>query len=931
MHHHLPKVKRTWFKITKKGRVLHCMATMAGCVCLAGPAMADFPFPIDNTVVNSTQILNDGQSGTITSTGSIVVIDESGVQINGDDSITLTNAGLISTTGDNYGVYGVDSSSLSNYSSITNSGTITATSPNEYATGILANFLDSSIIDNSGTIEATGLYYATGIASNNTDNNSSISNSGTISATSTDGDASGINTGYMKYNSSVNNSGTISAIADNGWAIGIQSRELEDSSITNGDTGQINVSSNDFAFGIYADSLSGNSTITNAGLLQLNNSGNGATIGIFTFELDDNAAITNSGTIEASSSNENYAYFTTGILAFITSPESVITNDGIIRVETAAGGYFNGGIVSKYGDGTINNSGTITLTQDNPYGYEAAGVLNLIGSPTIVNSGTIQALTTSGAISNENFSVFTPGGSLVNESEGVLEGLLFVGGGVDNQGTISLPTPTSTAFSSGYSGYVGYLYNSGTLGITLYNDDDPDNTQYSILQVAGTAVLLDDSIIHVDVHSASQDQPLMVGQTLEGIIRASSITADLDLLNTTDNSALLKFTPVLSNEDTWLDLNIEQDRTILQATTSAGKKGILGTAGALDELTDSDDPDLNSFIGELFTYETDEEVAQGVAQASPVNATTSPTVANTMFNTMSSVVRARLQSVRGFNSGEQLFSDRNLWVKPLGAHTEQDSRDGINGFSADSYGLGLGADGEYTAGRHLGLAFFYTGADVDSKGVSQDNDLQVFNLMAYGSNPLMDDSTELFYQAGGGLQATDSRRYISAVDETAKADFTAKSLFAQLKGTKTLYPSDKLKTMFGLGLSYMYYYNPSYHEKGAGGLNLDVDSFDSNALVASLEGDLFYDLGSNFRLLASAAVGYDLIDDDTSVTSNFQGDNSVVFATDGIDNSPFIFKLGAGIAKNIQDNLSVDLKYDLDGRSSDYLNHVVTAQLNWKF
>lgn len=1003
MHHHLPKVKKTWFKISKKGRVLHCVATLTGCVCLAGPAAAATAFNIDNIEVNITQDLNtNGDTGTVTNTGRIVVGDDNGVEIFAHSDITLSNAGLISSTGTTSSVLGI-SASLIEDSTISNSGIISVSSEKYNTTGIAADILYSSVISNSGALsvsanslysEATGIetgplidstisnsgtisviadyatgihadevkyssisnsgtltvdggYYSTGIQTDELRFDSTISNSGTLTVEA-EYYATGIEAYSLEYGSSISNSGTVTVRAGS-YADGIVVHSVFDASISN--TGELHVSSDgDIAVGIHSEQMSGDSTIENAGLINVE--GSRVAVGISAFYMYDNSSVTNSGTIEVTDA-EVYSSIV-GILNVFGDPGTSITNAGSIDVTGTEGSFWNAGIFAKYNAGAIANSGTITLTQDNPSTYSywiipAAGILNLDGSPTINNSGTIQALNSDGSISNHSYSVFSLNGTLTNDATGVLKGLLYVGGSVDNSGLIVLPLPTTTGYflsgSSGSptslsissaispssaSGYVGSLNNSGTIGITLVKDGESLENTYSILKVGGEAVLQAGSTIDVNVASVTPHQ-LFIGETLAGIIQAGSIVTDVDLLNTTDNSALLKFTPLLSHEDTWLDLEIEQDRTILEATRDSGRNGVTGTAAALDSLTDTDDPDLSDFISDLYGYETDEEVADAVVQASPVNATTSPTVVSGLLRAMNTVVRARLLSVRGFNSGDQMFSDQNLWLKPYGGYTEQDDRDGINGFDADSYGFGLGADGEYTTGKRLGLAFFYTGVDVDIEDVNQENEMDVFNLMAYGSNPLYGENTELFYQVGGGLQKTDSSRYIAATDDTATADFTSQSLFAQAKGSKTIAPNERLKTMFSLGLSYSYFHNPSYQESGAGGLDLDVESFDGNALVASLEGDVFYDLGAGFQLLGSAAIGYDLIDDDTTVNANFLGDTTVSFATEGIDNSPFIFNAGLGLAKNIQDNLSVDLKYDVDGRSSDYVNQAVTAQLTWKF
>jgi len=143
--------------------------------------------------------------------------------------------------------------------------------------------------------------------------------------------------------------------------------------------------------------------------------------------------------------------------------------------------------------------------------------------------------------------------------------------------------------------------------------------------------------------------------------------------------------------------------------------------------------------------------------------------------------------------------------------------------------------------------------------------------MAYGSNPLIDETTNIFYQIGGGLQPTESSRYIQALGTRATADYTAKNIFAQAKATKEFKPAQNLKAIVGPKLSYLWFYTPSYQETGAGGMNLNVDSFDSQSLVAALEGDVIWSFPKDMELMARASLGYDLINDSTFVGSSFQG------------------------------------------------------------
>ncbi len=59
----------------------------------------------------------------------------------------------------------------------------------------------------------------------------------------------------------------------------------------------------------------------------------------------------------------------------------------------------------------------------------------------------------------------------------------------------------------------------------------------------------------------------------------------------------------------------------------------------------------------------------------------------------------------------------------------------LNGFDLKTYGLGFGADTEIKDNSKLGLALFYTNGSVDTNGVSQKADLDVYTALVYGNVP----------------------------------------------------------------------------------------------------------------------------------------------------------------------------------------------------
>ena len=858
---------KSFYKIAKKGRVIHVAASMAACLTIAATSFAaDFSV---NTAVTATEIVAaDGDTLTITNSGSITVTNGAGnaeAVASGPgagDNNTIINSGSLSATATNADAFGIEfDEGIMDNMIFTNTGSISASSPSDNAYGFDLSGLKNSAVSSSGTITVNAKTNALGISSYKLDN-ASITNSGVINVSGTDADGMAANVYGMQNSSRMENAegGSISVTSTTGAASGMVATGM--------------------------GGISGTSAMVNDGWIMAESLAGGTVSGMFVNILTDISAIMNSGQIDANGSGTSNVR---GIFIAYSDPTAQITNSGTI---------------------TLINSGS----------GPTIGILNQ-GTAPLINTGTIKAVNGSGALADNMYSVDTAG-SVTNS--GTLKGK-FRAGDTTNSGLIQMPPVTST-ITGNFTQTI-----SGTMGITLFSDDNPANTQFSKLTVSGTTNFANGSGIDVDVTTASAYQDLLIGQTLTGVIQSpGGITAEPDTLNTTDNSVLLKFVPKLSSGNTSLDLDVEKAMSILAATISGGGTGVTGAAGSLDTLTGSSNPQITAFINDLNTLSTEAGLASRVQQAAPVNAAQVPTMATQVANTMSSVVQARQQSVRGFNSGDTLFSDRNFWLKPFAVRMDQDDVNGVSGFSADALGIGIGADGEYSENLRLGLAFFYTRAETQANKAPQESDLDVLNLMFYGSRPLTDPSTNIFFLSFGGVQFTESSRYIQAIGMTATADYTAKNLFAQTKATKKFELTRNLKIIPGAALSYTWFYNPSFEETGAGGMNLSVDSFDAQALVASLEGDMIWSFNKDVEFMASASLGYDLVNDNTFVGSRFQG-GGAVFQTQGIDNSPVVYSAGVGLAKKFTDRFSLDAKYDLEGRGGDFMSHMVSAKLNWKF
>ncbi|NCD11665.1 MAG: autotransporter domain-containing protein [Epsilonproteobacteria bacterium] len=698
-----------------------------------------------------------------------------------------------------------------------------------------------------------------------------------------------INANTYVLNANINHNMTIT---DADFALRINNPYIG-SSISNSSTISI-TSANDNVKGIANDYMS-YSSLTNSGTITINAGDNidSNAFGIHSSYMY-NASLTNSGTITVNAGNGRHAY---GIYSSDMVSTTSITNSGTINVNSVSGEYAIGiSINASDSTASITNSGTITAMIDN--------------------------------VADKNaWSVYSKGSdTLSNTSTGVLNGNIYHAGTVNNAGTISLPYNASNI---GTYTYISTFVNSGTLKIGLLTDGA--TTTHSQLQT-DTATFNSGSTLNVNVLSASTNVDLLIGNTLNDVVTASTSLTLNGTLNITDNSALVNFEYV--QDGNTIDLNVVEGTSILDSTIAGGGNAQAQAAGtALQAIEDGGVPSsMTSFFSALNGLSTDAQVAQAVASTTPTNTASTAGAATQIANGIQGIVEQRqgLNMGGGMNSGEDLFAEKTFWFKPYGSWGNQDSKNGVSGFDLDAYGAGLGFDGEYAKDARLGFALFYTDARVKVDSSAQRSDLDVYTALLYGMFPVIDNQTKIMYQAGYSWQKTDSSRYIALTSETAKSDYTAKMASLNVKLVRDYKISHDLTLQPLVEASYHNFKNPSYNETGAS-TALNVDSFDGEEFIVGIGGIAHYKIDDTSKLVANLNIGYDLMDDNIAVTSAFSASPTYKFTTSGIDNGRWSYGAGVGYEKQFTKETSATFMYNYEAQGSTYDTHSVSARIQYKF
>ncbi|OQX62089.1 MAG: hypothetical protein B5M56_07565, partial [Desulfococcus sp. 4484_241] len=293
-------------------------------------------------------------------------------------------------------------------------------------------------------------------------------------------------------------------------------------------------------------------------------------------------------------------------------------------------------------------------------------------------------------------------------------------------------------------------------------------------------------------------------------------------------------------------------------------------------------------------------------------------------------VRTHMNAKRGLNSGDGMDVDGNAWVKAFGSWVDQDDDNGALGYSADSYGVVLGADADVTDRATIGAAFAYTTTDIDGDGVrSHDADIDSYEAILYGSYSLGNDIT-VGWQADIATHDNDIERNIPFMGLTARADYDSWSAHVGLDVEKAYAIGKDTTFTPSVRLDYSYIDEDGYIETGAGALNLTVEGIDSDELIVTLDGKISHEIAAKATLTANLGVGYDLLADEETVASTFAGLPGVPFNTTGIDPSSLVVEGGAGVEIGDRDGVRVTLRYDFEGRE-DLTNHSASLKVNVPF
>lgn len=651
-----------------------------------------------------------------------------------------------------------------------------------------------------------------------------------------------------------------------------------------------------------------------------------------------------------------------GVLLTAAASVGGIVNAGILRgtaggidvdaTSTLSGGITNTGLISSgagFGirvlgsnfSGTIDNRGTIAgaTAAIDLSGYTGAaksiaidnrGALNgavLIGTQTLNLNG--NASSVNGAVQgtgdvNVN-GAFAQQGSFDVGTFTINSGGTFLAAdtvsassGVKNFGTLSVKVAQPFAIAGDYA--------QSADGIFLMQASTP--TRYSKMTVSGHAVLAPLTHIQVDVTPGAT---LIPNGVLPGVIVAGSL--DASTFTVTDNSVLFNFIGVVNGNA--VDLNVKPGLTVYDSTVAHDNSPGGEAAKALDSIIQSGTAtgDMNTVIAALGTLTTTQQVSDAVRQTLPVMTGGTNTAVMGTLDAVGKIVQARQEANLGLSSGDDFLVDRAFWMKPFGSWSRQGNRGGVEGYHTNGGGVVAGIDGGLTETARLGfaLAYAHTAIDSDSDVAPQAADIDTYQAVVYGSQTLA-EHTDLNYQIDFGANQNDAHRYIDfgGLNRRATSDSSGWSGHAGLGlGRQFWFGAGTVLTP-SVRVDYAALKNRSYREEGAGALDLDVNAQTTDQLLIGVDAKLNQEIEQGLTFTANVGAAYDTLNRTNAITSTYAG-GGPAFATRGLDPSPWILRGGFGLVSKETSGFEVSARYDVESRSTEFLNQTVSVKFRMPF
>lgn len=365
--------------------------------------------------------------------------------------------------------------------------------------------------------------------------------------------------------------------------------------------------------------------------------------------------------------------------------------------------------------------------------------------------------------------------------------------------------------------------------------------------------------------------------------------------------------------------------------------------------TTTTNTDMLNVLNTLDNMTSAQEITSSLETMMPDMSSGAMMVSRSMNSQFLTTISNRLAYARngrvmtGIATGD-MFQGTGFWMQGVGSHQSQGTRDGIQGFDANTFGTTIGFDKLLDQHLRMGLAGGYGFGSVDAKTPgSPKTDINSWQATLYGSYDSADlwkarrdrkfsntaarsQGDRLWYVDGMlsfAQNSYDTSRGITIGSEsrTAKADYNGQQYSTKFEtGYNFMFEKTRaLEVTPFTSLGYNYLYMNKYNESGADALNLQVDAEGYNQLEQGIGLKLAYPfLFEKAGTLVPSIRGawlYDYIGDRYGATSTFAG-GGPSFRTEGADPAQSAFLIGSELAFMNHGNMTLLGNFDWELRDA---------------
>ncbi len=670
-------------------------------------------------------------------------------------SSTVSNTAAISTAGASTSAVQMvgNGSTFNNAGTITNDSTYTNTTANagqKYGAFIAAPTATTdaeNTITNSGTISATisdanmqsnkarlNTVAVVGVGTD-AEGEYTLNNTGGISATHNGvGRVNGVEAGGNVESMEINNSGNITGTQSHAITTTTSTATSFQGHVTLGDSSTTANASIGVAAGIYAEEEVSKLIINN------DDTGNITGVGTYASGIYTRAAeteISNEGTITGTIGFAQVS--DSGEIRKMKLDNSGTINGDILSVNGSAlrwwslsNGQGTGGadinsrlnINSQWGqaDSEITNSGTITgnfyysngtHSLKNESGATITGNIDLDQRDTTCANCTTSTAgenTTGGTSGVSSTWTVTGTKDFTFENAGTFTGNITVRTTASSDVTLS---PTITGSGSG-SSLTTPSTNIAGLGSTfnLINTSGGDTSNITIKPIVATGVVIKSGEFFkvIDDYQINGTTVTTGTSNTPGIASSNSLISWSSAVNASGNLVV--------------ESNVSGANVSGASTNNAN---LLNNLLSFNSTLGSQIQNLN---GDAAVIKAAEQLRPAVNNASfQAVQNVGDKVSNMVDTHLGDTHLASLTGKSGVATGEQA-QNTGVWIQGYGFRGEQDRRNNVDGYSADAYGFGVGADTEINPDLRVGAFLSYGQADINDSGVNLGNKTEINSYQA---------------------------------------------------------------------------------------------------------------------------------------------------------------------------------------------------------